>query len=105
MKKPSIFKRIRSVSLPAVLLNKYVFTLFVFAVWMTFFDENNFVHQYKRLRELNEAKRKMAYYVNETRTAEKQLHLLLTDQGTLEKFAREKYLMKRPDEDVFVIVD
>lgn len=97
--------RLKQTKIPAILLNKYVFTLFVFGVWMTFFDENNFIHQYNRLHELNESKSKMAYYVNETKAAEVQLRELLTNQDALEKFAREKYLMKKPDEDVFVIIE
>ena len=106
MEKKSTFRsRIRQITIPSVLLNKYVFTIFVFGVWMTFFDQNNFLHQYHRLRDLKEAKSKTDYYVSETNKTEKQLHDLMYNQDALERFAREKYLMKKPDEDVFVIVE
>jgi cell division protein DivIC len=90
---------------PSLLLNKYVFTLFVFGVWMTFFDQNNFIRQFNRVRELTTAKSKMSYYVKETEIANTQLTKLKSDMRALEKFAREEYYMKKPEEDVYVILD
>lgn len=97
--------RMRNSSLPGLLLNKYVGTLFIFAVWMTFFDKNNFIRQYNRITELADVQRKTHYYEEETAKAKKQLHLLQTDQKALERFAREEYYMKKPNEDIYVIVD
>ncbi|MBK7108785.1 MAG: septum formation initiator family protein [Bacteroidetes bacterium] len=84
--------------------NKFVFTGFVFIIWMSFFDQNNLLVQIDRLQALNEAKGKADYYLEETEVAKQQLKELLTNEQTLEKFAREKYYMKKPNEDVFVIV-
>ena len=95
----------RSSSIPTLLLNKYMATLVVFGVWMVFFDENNFIRQYHRITELNDVQRKTKYYVQETEAAKKQLHQLQTDQRALERFAREEYFMKKPNEDVFIIVE
>ncbi|MFI5172770.1 MAG: septum formation initiator family protein [Chitinophagales bacterium] len=97
-------QRLKRWKVPSILLNKYVFTLFVFGVWMTFFDQNNFIRQYHRLKTLNEAKSQIAFYIKETGNTKKQLNELLNSQEALEKFAREKYYMKKPDEDVFVIM-
>ena len=97
--------RLRNSSLPGLLLNKYVGTLFIFAVWMIFFDKNNFIRQYNRITELADAQRKTKYYVEETAKAKKQLHLLQTNQKALERFAREEYYMKKPNEDIYVIVE
>lgn len=97
--------RIKSWKVPSLLLNKYVFTIFVFVVWMTFFDQNNFIRQYKRMHNLNVARNQISFYVKETSSTNKQLTELKSSQKALEKFAREKYYMKKPNEDVFVIVD
>lgn len=104
-KKSGFRQRLRQWKVPALLVNKYVFTLFVFGVWMTFFDQNNFMRQYRRIAELNAVKSKTAYYESETAKAKKQLQALQNDQKALERFAREKYYMKKPNEDVFVIID
>lgn len=97
--------RIKAWRIPSLLLNKYVFTLFVFGVWMTFFDQNNFLRQYNRIHDLNVARSKTTYYVKETAATNKQLSELKSSEKALEKFAREKYYMKKPNEDVFVIID
>lgn len=96
--------RIRTWKVPAVFRNKFVFTGFVFVIWMAFFDQNNLLVQTERLRALHEAESKAEYYLEETEIARKQLNELLTNEQTLEKFAREKYYMKKPNEDVFVIM-
>lgn len=104
-KKSTFRQRLKQWTVPSLLLNKYVFTLFVFAVWMTFFDQNNFIRQYNRIHELNSAKGKMSYYIEETQLANEQLVKLKSDMQALEKFAREEYYMKKPNEDVFVILE
>lgn len=72
---------------------------------MTFFDENNFIRQYHRISELNSVQRKTSYYVKETEKAKKQLYSLKTNQNALERFAREEYYMKKPNEDVYIILE
>lgn len=98
-------RRLRTFSIPPVLLNKYVFVFTVFAVWMLFFDRNNVITQIRRYHALREADNKTSYYIGATEDARRQLHALVSSPASLEKFAREKYYMKRPDEDVYVIVD
>lgn len=98
-------KRSKGWALPALLLNKYVATLFIFGIWMTFFDKNNFIRQYNRITELNEVQKKTNYYVTETEKSRKQLHAMQNDQRVLERYARETYLMKKPNEDIYVIVE
>jgi len=106
MTKQQTFRdRLKQWTVPSLLLNKYVFTVFVFGVWMTFFDQNNFLRQYHRMDELATAKSKTRYYVTETKKADVQLDELKSDMNALEKFAREEYYMKKPNEDVFVIIE
>lgn len=100
----TIRERIQQWNVPKFFLNKFVFTFFIFAVWIVFFDQNNMFVQYHRLHDLRESRSKKAYYDAETEKLQAQLAQLLTDKKSVEKFAREKYYMKKPDEDVFVIV-
>lgn len=86
------------------LKNKYLVTLFVFVLWITFFDQNNLLTQVKYRIELMGLEDEREYYQGEIAQTRKDLTELTTDMNNLERFAREKYLMKRDDEEVFVFV-
>ena len=85
--------------------NKYVLTIFVFAVWMLFFDQNNVVDQLKMSIEINQLEDDRAYYLEQIRIDSTRLHELTTDRDNLEKYAREQFLMKKPNDDVFVVIE
>lgn len=78
--------------------------LVLFVVWMLFFDHNNWYRQWKLSKELKEAQAKENYYKNKIKTDSIYLINLNTNVETLEKLAREKYLMKKDDETVYLIV-
>lgn len=78
-------------------------TIAVFAIWMVFFDQNNLVDQYRLRSQVKNLKREKDYYLEEMEKARKEYEELFTNEESLEKFAREKYLMKRENEDIFVI--
>lgn len=102
----SAMKRIRKVTstvLP-LLRNKYVFTSLLFVVWMMFIDENNVISQVKNRLKLAELEKDREFYEHEISESTADLKLLQHDREVLEKFAREKYLMKKADEDIFVFV-
>ena len=84
--------------------NKYVLTLLIFITWMLFFDRNDIISQIGMRSKLNQMKQDKLYYTEEIEKNKKEMEELMTNPKTLEKFAREKYLMKRDDEDIFVIV-
>lgn len=84
--------------------NKYIIALLASALWMTFFDQNSFVFQSKIAKELNVLSARKKFYINQNAQLQKQKRDLETNISNLEKLAREKYLMKRDDEDVFVII-
>jgi len=89
--------------LKSIITNKYLISGMAFAVWMTFFDRNDITLQLKRIRELNklqESEKLMNKQISDTK---EELGLLKTNPQTLEKYAREKYLMKKDNEDVFTI--
>jgi len=90
--------------MPGWLKNRYVLTTLLFLIWMLFFDGNTFLSQIKMRMEIKEMKGIQDFYRAEILKSNSELKELLTNNATLEKFAREHYLMKRPEEDVFIIV-
>ena len=93
------------VNLPPFFRNIFFLTGLAFAVWMLFFDENNLLVQYGRRHELIALQKKSNYYTREITKVEKQYQELTTSSESQEKFARENYMMKKDNEDVFVIVN
>ena len=91
--------------IPTFLKNRYAFTAFFFVVWVLFFDSNTIWSQFKLQSQLNEKKAEKAFYETEIKDIKKSLYELETNNITQEKFAREKYFMKRADEDVFVVME
>jgi cell division protein FtsB len=83
--------------------NKYLIATILFIVWMLFFDHNDiFLHlQYRK--ELNELKTDKKYYQEQIDLTRKEVDLIKSNPQAMEKVAREQYLMKKDDEDVFVV--
>lgn len=88
-----------------ILLNKYVLGVIIFLAWITFFDENNLIQQSKKRNELNKMLEKKAYYETEIKKNEEATDELLYDRDQLEAYGREKYLMKRDNEDIYLIIE
>ncbi|MBS1524641.1 MAG: septum formation initiator family protein [Bacteroidetes bacterium] len=84
--------------------NKYFVVSLAFLVWMVFFDKNDLFSQYQYHSQLSKLKHERDFYQKETARVHQELDELTTNKEMLEKFAREKYLMKKDNEDVFVIV-
>ena len=88
-----------------LLKNKYTITIIAMMAWLLFFDRYDFITQYKTVKELKKLEEEKQYYVDEIAKNERDLKLLKEDSVYLERFARDKYLMKQPGEDVFIISD
>ncbi|MFA7378915.1 MAG: septum formation initiator family protein [Bacteroidia bacterium] len=88
-----------------LLKHKYKILLLAFLVWMSFFDKNSFIDQYKLRAEYRKIKQEQEYYITQIEQAKKERDQLFTNEEALEKFAREKYHMKKDNEEVFIIVD
>ena len=84
--------------------NKYFLVFMAFLVWMIFFDRNDLFSQYQYHQQVSKLKQERDFYLKETAQVNKDLDELTSNPQMLEKFAREKYLMKKDNEDVFVIV-
>lgn len=87
-----------------IIVNKYFIVVVFFLVWMTFFDRYNLRNLSDYQNELNELRTKKEYYVEQIEQNTFTQKALKNDMRYLEKFAREKYLMKRDNEDIFLIV-
>lgn len=90
--------------IPPAFRNKYFLTIIIFVIWLTLFDSNNLISRYKELRELHKLKKDREYFSKRIEADRKKLHELKTDNDNLEKFAREQYRMKKPDEDLYIIM-
>jgi cell division protein DivIC len=90
--------------IPPVFRNKYILTIIIFVVWVLLLDSNNLVSRFKDMRELHKLKIDREYYIKRIEDDKQKLHELKTDNHNLEKFAREQYRMKKPDEDLYIIL-
>lgn len=76
-----------------------------FFIWMLFLDSNDLISRFRLLSKLNALKNEKEYYLEKMEEVKKDREELLGNQQLLEKFAREKYLMKKPSEDIFIVVE
>jgi cell division protein DivIC len=90
--------------IPVIFRNKYFLTIIIFVVWVFLLDSNNLIARYKDMRELHKLKIDREYYIKRIEEDRLKLHELKTDNHNLEKFAREQYHMKKPDEDLYIIL-
>lgn len=87
----------------AIRKNTY-FTLTVsFVIWMLFFDSADLVTQYKLIKRIKKLYTEQTYYLKQIEMVTQEREELISSEELLEKFAREKYLMKKPTEDIYVI--
>ena len=87
------------------LKNKYILTGIIFFIWLLIFDNNNLIDRLKGMNELKQLEKDREYYLEWIENDSKQMNEIKTNKKNLEKFAREQYLMKKEDEDIFIIVE
>ena len=93
LKKNTIFK---------IITNIFVIILITFIIWMFFFDENSYLIHRKFNSEIEDLESTITFY-EEKISNDKETIKKLQDSLELERFAREKYLMKRKNEDIYII--
>jgi cell division protein FtsB len=97
------FKKAKSNSkVLSFVTNIFVLILVPFIIWMLFFDENSYLAHKKYNTEIDDLEKTIQFYKSEI-SKDKALIKGLKDSLELEKFAREKYLMKRENEDIYII--
>ena len=87
------------------LRNKYFVAVLFFIVWMLFFDEHSLVFHMQNKIKLHQLEEQKDYYREKIQVDKRKLKELQTSDQNLEKFAREQFLMKKENEDVFVIIE
>jgi cell division protein FtsB len=85
--------------------NRYFVVSVGFFVWMLFFDQRDFFQQKERSAELKKVEAAKKYYQLEIDKTKKQLNNLQNNPASVEKFARERYLLKREGEEVYLFED
>lgn len=83
----------------------FFWTFVVFCVWLTFFDEYNLIRRSNDSEKLDQLKSDVLYYKQKIRDDKTTLNNLTSNKESLEKYAREQYLMKKKDEDIFIIIE
>ena len=83
--------------------NRYVYATLVFLAVILFFDQFNLFEQIRLHRSLKDQKQQIEYYEKEISESKEYLNALQNDTATMEKVAREQYLMKRDNEVVYLI--
>jgi len=98
MNKMKVAKQILS-----ILKNKYLIAGLLFAIWMFWFDPKDIrsdIARRDKYKELQRSEKNLSSLISETK---QELNQLKTNAQTIEKYAREKYLMKKDNEDLFVL--
>ena len=83
--------------------NRYSLSFIVFFVWIAFFDANNLIERTIKLRQERQLEKDRMFYEEKIKDDRAKLEELESNPANLEKFAREQYLMKKDNEDVFII--
>ncbi len=89
--------------LPSIFKNFYFLASLSFLIWIAFLDGNDLISQFKLKSKLNSLENEKEHYSLQIEQVKKEREALFNDPVLLEKFARERYFMKKPTEDIFVI--
>ena len=91
--------------LPGFTKNFYFITGLLFLLWILFIDNNDLITQFNLQSKLNNLEHEKEYYQEKIADVKQERQELLSNDDLLEKFAREKYLMKKETEDLYIIVE
>ena len=89
--------------LPKPLRNKYLILFLLFILWVVFIDDYNLINQSKIKNTVDDLKSQKEFYITEIKSDSTELYKLQNDSAEQERFAREKFLMKKENEDIFII--
>lgn len=89
--------------LPPIFRNFYLVTGTVFLVWMIFLDSNDLINRVGMSIKLSGLENEKEYYQEKIAEVQKDREELMGTNELLEKFAREKYLMKKEKEEIFIV--
>ena len=96
------FKQIKENKFVKFFTNRYVLILITFCVWMLFFDENSYLVHKEFNKEIEKLEVALDFYKKKIKEDKKTIKNL-QDSLEIERFAREQYLMKKENEDIYII--
>lgn len=85
------------------LKNKYVVTVLIYVIWVSFFDENSLISDLRYKSEIKDLQNKIENYREDIAKSISKSNELRSNNENLEKFAREQYKMKKAKEDIYVV--
>ncbi|PKQ65617.1 hypothetical protein BZG02_01020 [Labilibaculum filiforme] len=88
-----------------IVRNKYVITFLIFYFWLLFFDQHSIWERKGNENTIESLEKEKAYFIEKIETDKNRIHELKTNRKNLEKFAREQYLMKKKNEDIFIMIE
>ena len=88
-----------------IIRNKFVLTTLIFIVWLLFFDQNSIISRVTLAKNIRELKQQKEYLQKEISENRENINELQSSTDNLEKFAREEYMMKKADEDLFIVIE
>ena len=86
-----------------LIANKYIITIFLFLIWMLFIDDYNLINKKSTIEKINYLQERKKFLSNEIKKDSIKKVLLENNVNEQERIAREKYLMKKDNEDLFII--
>lgn len=89
--------------IPRWIRNKYIISCILFGAWLLFLDRNNILYQFQLYREVNQLEDQKDFYQKEIGQDRQNHQDLFSSPDKLEKFAREQYMMKKDDEDIYIV--
>ncbi len=91
--------------IPSWLKNKYLLTGVGFLVWIVFFDDRDLINNLHHRQELKELEMSRDQYLGQIKATKEELEQLKKNPALLEKYAREKYRMKKDNEDLYIVTE
>lgn len=88
-----------------IISNKFVISLLIFFFWLFFFDQHSIWERKENKNKIEALIKEKEYYLSKIEKDKNRIHELKTNRENLEKFAREQYLMKKKNEDIFIIIE
>ncbi|MGQ1946248.1 FtsB family cell division protein [Geofilum sp. OHC36d9] len=88
-----------------IIKNKFILTGLLFFTWLILFDQNSIVDRISLARRNSELQEQKKHYQLEIESNRLKMEELHSDPEHLEKYAREQYLMKKPNEELFIVIE
>ena len=100
-----MFLKLAKKYIPQIIRSKYLIAFLIFYAWCFFFDKNSIWERKDHESKIDALQKEKIYYLEKIENDKKRIHELKTNKKNLEKFAREQYLMKKENEDIFIFIE